>query len=259
MPPVDERPSMELIELLSSADPHERDEVAYSPLAARVGDGAEDERLALLGDRAVGFLGDDRVYARSFGALLLAEIVGRDNQVGTLDAPPVRRWLAAFTEWYGAEGDLRAWDAELGWLHAIAHGADVIAAFGGSPHLQQAQLVGLLALARHRLLESGDAPFAGLEDERVAYAIARVLARPELTAHECVEWLAPVGAALQTGEPGPVRGWATNTLTTLRALYVFADRGVLAPEDRRPLVVPHRGPVMAAVAGLLRQRFPLLQ
>jgi hypothetical protein len=41
--------------------------------------------------------------------------------------------LAAFADWYPAETDLRGYNPELGWLHAVAHGADLLGAFGQHP------------------------------------------------------------------------------------------------------------------------------
>ncbi|MGW5030708.1 DUF2785 domain-containing protein [Streptomyces nigra] len=39
------------------------------------------------------------------------------------------RWCAAFSAWYPQERDTPGWDDSLGWLHAVAHGADAVAAF----------------------------------------------------------------------------------------------------------------------------------
>ena len=47
-------------------------------------------------------------------------------------------WLAAFTSWYPAETDLRGYDQKLGWLHAVAHGADLLGAFGRCPQVDPA-------------------------------------------------------------------------------------------------------------------------
>ena len=68
--------------------------------------------------------------------------------------------------------------------------------------------------------------YAHGEDDRIAYALATVLTRPEVTGADTVGWLDRVDAAIRGGEPGPVPAWAANTLRTLSALYLFADRGV---------------------------------
>lgn len=246
----------ELLGLLSSPDPHLRDEVAYTQLAERITGGLEDGRLLAIGEHVVKLFDDARIQARSFAALVLAEIVARDAQVDDLDPASIRRWLEAFSGWYGQEEDLRGFDAQLGWLHAVAHGADAIAAFAGSRHLEHDDLTGLLALARDRVLRSGTARFADHEDDRVALAMSLVLARHELSSSERVDWLASVGAALSTGEPGPVPAWVSNTLHTLKALYVLADRGILRPGDPPVLIsVPGAEAVTAAIASVLRLVF----
>lgn len=76
--------------------------------------------------------------ARTFAPLILASAVNRDTATGAghLDATTVRRWLNGFITWWVAETDIRGWDDELGWLHAVAHGADLAGAFGESPTLR---------------------------------------------------------------------------------------------------------------------------
>jgi hypothetical protein len=66
-----------------------------------------------------------------------------------------------------------------------------------------------------------------------------------------------VRATLAAGEPGPLPAWVANTMHALHSLYVFADRGVKAPEDVNALLsVPHRGAVLDALANTLRETFP---
>ncbi|HZE00056.1 MAG TPA: DUF2785 domain-containing protein, partial [Micromonosporaceae bacterium] len=43
---------------------------------------------------------------------------------GELTDERVRDWQRAVGAWFLGETDLRGWDDQLGWLHAIAHGAD---------------------------------------------------------------------------------------------------------------------------------------
>lgn len=249
-----------LVDLLASPDPEQRDDVAYRQLVDRVSTGQEDGRLAALGDRGAALLGHDEVQARTFGALVLAEATGRDAATAELAAPTVHRWQETLCRWYLAEEDLRGWDPALGWLHAVAHGADAVGAIGRSRHTTAERLASLLAVARDRVLTTGDAAlFANAEEDRLGFAVALVLTRPELSAHEATGWLEPVERSFAAGEPGPVPAWVSNTARTLRSLYVFVDRGVTTPEDgTTPLAVPHRRAVLDALAATLRATFPLL-
>ena len=111
-------------------------------------------------------------------------------------------WLAAFEAWYPAETDLRGYDQELGWLHAVAHGADLLGAFGRCPQVDPASM---LRLAADRLLAPTDYVLRDREDDRLGYAMALTCTRAELTEAESVGWLDPVAADFEAGGPGRFR------------------------------------------------------
>jgi Protein of unknown function (DUF2785) len=119
-----------LLTMLRSADPAERGEVACLAMVHRIGSGAEDGDLVALGDEMALRLQDPEIQVRTFAALILAEVVERDMTSGRATAEAVLRWRDAFAAWYPAERDLGGWDERLGWLHAVAHGADALAGFG---------------------------------------------------------------------------------------------------------------------------------
>jgi hypothetical protein len=199
----------------------------------------------------------DEIQARTFAAMILAWVVQRDARTRELDAECVPRWQSAFAAWWRDEADLRAWDAQLGWLHAIAHGADTLRAFGRSPRLGAAQLSGLLDLATERLRDDGGYLFAQGEDDRIGYALASVLTRVELSVADSTAWLDRVHAAIEAGEPGPAPAWASNMLRTLGSLYAFADRGVRWYDPATgtlgdPVPLRHSGAVKGRVADVLR-------
>jgi hypothetical protein len=158
--------------------------------------------------------------------MVLAWVVLRDARTGHLGAGSVPRWRAGFASWWLTETDLRGWDDRLGWLHAVAHGADTVRAFGRSPRLGRADLRDLLNLTVDRLRTDAGYLYAHGEDDRLAYALATVLTRPELSADDTTAWLDRVDDAIRAGEPGPVPPWASNTIRTTACLYVWADRGV---------------------------------
>jgi hypothetical protein len=256
-------PREALLAMLRSADPAERDQVAYLALVQRIASGAEDGDLAGLGDEMARRLTDPEIQARTFAALILAEVVGRDTVTGRAGAAAVLGWRDAFGAWYPAERDLRGWDERLGWLHAVAHGADALAAFGRSPRLGRDELTGLLGIARDRLLAPAAQVFGDQEDDRLGYALALVLSRPELDEGDCVGWLGPLAALFAPGEPGkPVPAAASNAMRTLRMLYLLADRGFRTPEATRgdtgsPVVtIAHRAALKEALAGVLRLAWP---
>lgn len=247
----------ELTEALTSPDPVLRDEQAYPVLTAWILDGRLDGQLTALGDRMVAMFAHPEIQARSFAALILAALVHRDTSAGVLAAPAVLRWRDGFAGWWLSETDLRGWDSERGWLHAVAHGADAVGEFGLSPRLGGDDLAGLLDLACARLLAPTAEVFAEQEDDRVALAMATVLTRPKLSAAAATGWLAAVRQDFEKGEPGPVPACASNTMRTLRSLYLMVDRGFRAdPDADGTLVPPHRDAILPALGEVLHLAFP---
>jgi hypothetical protein len=253
----------DLLEMLSSPDPVERDDIAYLGMVQRIGSGSEDDDLVALGDEIAGRLEDGEIQTRSFAALILGEVVERDQVTGLATGEAVLRWRDAFAGWYATEQDLRGWDDSLGWLHAVAHGADTLARFGRSARLDRDDLRGLLDVACARLLAPTGFVLRDQEDDRLGYALALVLSRPELSEDDSVRWLRPVAAAFAAGEPGPVPAFATNAMRTLRMLYLLCDRGFLFPEATQGETVArasvaHPAALKPALADVLRHAWPYL-
>jgi hypothetical protein len=255
------RPSGELVDelvtMLAASDPAVRDDIAYPILAIWTGRGVLDGQLVRLGDLLAAYIASGPIYQRSFAAMTLSWVILRDAATGELTDDLVLRWLDTFGSWWTGETDLRGWDADVGWLHAVAHGADLLRAFGRSPRLAGQRLCGLLELASDRLLAKHGYLWADGEDDRLGYALASVLTRPEISAAGATGWLARIRDAIESGEPGPVPAWAANTLRALGSLYVFADRGVAwydpATGAMGPAVpLPHARAVKDGIADTLR-------
>ena len=103
-----------------------------------------------------------------------------------------------------------------------------------------------------RLLAGTEQVFDAQEDDRIARALARILCRPGLSAGESVGSAGSRRCGVPDGEPGPVPPWASNTMRTLRTLYLLADRGLLTPTgDGPPSAVTHREAVLDALAATL--------
>ena len=216
-----------LVDDLRSPDPLVRDTGAYASLAALQETGALDDHLVELGERALGLLADAEVQARSFGALLLALVVDRDNVTGRATEEAVRRWADGLTRWYGEEADTRGHDPSLGWLHAVAHGADVVAELAASPRLGRDDLVALLDLLVRRATAPTPTYWLQNEDDRVAYAAMAVLRRDLLDAADvraAVDRLAETWRASE----GPVSAAADNAVRLARTLHLQLVLGVRA-------------------------------
>ncbi|MFF3465892.1 DUF2785 domain-containing protein [Streptomyces sp. NPDC002619] len=225
---------------LCAPDPAVRDEGAYRTAVCWIPALDATERY-LLGDRVAAHFTDPGVQARAFAPLVLARIVesGAWRQ----------EWWRAFAGWYPAETDLRGYDPVLGWVHAAAHGADLLAALARRPGQEP---LALAESAVARLLAPTGHIFDAQEDDRLAYALAQILSHPGLTEAQSAQWLEPVAKAFRTGEPGSVPVWASNTMRTLRMLYVLADRGLSTRNtDEPPHALTHREAVLKALADTL--------
>ncbi|MGW7609115.1 DUF2785 domain-containing protein [Streptomyces sp. NPDC054766] len=239
------RLSDELSAMLVSPDPEVRDAQAYTAAARWIGEGRLDEVLEDLGDTAADRFTHPEIQARTFAPLVLRCVLARAVAApGAVPGAAAERWYVPFAAWYPAECDTRGWDDSLGWLHAVAHGADAAAAFAQALPGRRAEL---LELCARRMTAAADYRYVQLEDARLARAICRILLAPGLPAEQATGWLSVVAEALEGGGHGPVPPWAFNTFATLQSLHLHLTRG-LAEEG----VPAHAGVVAAKVAAVLR-------
>ena len=159
--------------------------------------------------------GDSEIQARTFAPLILDAIVS----AGVFEAS----WVPPFERWYVAEEDLRGYDAKLGWLHAVAHGADLLGTLGLHPAVEPVQM---LRLGIGRLLTPTQYVLRDMEDDRLGYALAATLTRDRPDRRRTP----PSGSTRRCGRSAtpPAEGITpevTNTIRTLRALYLLVDHG----------------------------------
>jgi hypothetical protein len=235
----------DLTELLASPDPVERDELGYSITATWLARGVipTDLRMAL-GDQMAGRFSADDIWTRSFAPLVLDALV----TYGTFQD----RWTAPFGRWYAEETDLRGHDAELGWLHAVAHGADLLGTFGRHPEVRPALM---LDVAACRLTAPTDHLWAAGEDERLGHAIALTLTHPAIVEEDAVAWIDTVAASWLDVEPGPPPAWVSNAARTLRVVVALTLTGVRA-EDYPTTPVLHVEAVRARLLSALHTLTP---
>jgi hypothetical protein len=246
-----------LVDDLRSPDPAVRDEGAYGSVARLAEDGGLDEHLVELGDRATELLADDEVQARTFGALLLALVAARENDTGRADDASVRRWLDAFLGWYAAEPDTRGHDDELGWLHAVAHGADAAGELAWSPRLGADDLAALLAALVDRTVAPTPSHWLQAEDDRVAYAVMAVLQRDLVDPAEVRRQVDRLAAAWLDA-PGPLDPEADNAVRLAHALRLQQATGVRYSDDGELLRPAVGAEVEAALTAALAARHPFL-
>lgn len=267
MPATTGRPTLpadlaDLVGRLADPDPEVRDEGALGELSDRVGAGDADEHLDALADAAVALLGHPEVQARTFGVLAVGLAVDRDRTARTLSPAAFAEALAAVEGWYADEQDLRGWDDTLGWLHALAHGADTVADLGESRHASPEQVQGLLELLARRVVTPSSYRLEQGEDDRIAYAATRLMALDPIEEADVDVLVGTLATAWREGEPGPVAPWQHAAVQVSRALLVHLLLGVSALDDEgRPaaaLTVRHAGYAVRQLEQAIAEMYPWL-
>ena len=238
-----------LADMLAAPDPVVRDEFGYTAVSVWGRRGVLDSELGRLGDiMAERLTAHPEVQARTFAALVFGVVLGR-----AVDLPrgTVERWYELFETWYRTERDVRGYDETLGWLHAVAHGADAAVAFARAVPRHAPDI---LELCAHRMTaKDTDYRYCQLEDARLARAVTAVLHTPDLNRDQALGWIDVVDDAFADAGRGPCPPWAANTFATLQALHLHLIRGLRAGG------VPWHGDEVAErIAAILRLPYPWL-
>ena len=238
----------ELTRMLGSTDPMVRDETAYPALATWTDRGVYDHLLSGLGDGmaaglavGLGEQGTDTVFRRSFSALILGECIARDNVAGLVPGAKILEWGDRIATWYLRERDLRGFVPGKGWAHAVAHGADALAALARSDAMGRLELTVLLDVIADRLLHETYHRFLHGEDDRLATATMEILRR-DLVSFEVLEpWLARLGAAARpapdSGDDRDPYAVAGDVQAFLRALHLQLALSARPPARRADLLL----------------------
>ncbi len=237
----------ELTTMLGSTQPEVRDGTAFPALSTWIERGVYDDLLSGLGDGMVAGLSaglgetdTDSVFRRSFSALILAECLERNNAEHLLPGPKILEWGDHIATWFLTEKDTRGFVRGKGWAHAIAHGADTIAALGESPHLAGPELAVLLDILSERLVQPNPTPLASGESDRIAAAVMRILRRNAIGTDVLEPWVHRIGVeadpfrtVVQSDPFAPTAG----PQGFLRALFVQLSLAADPPHVRPDLLL----------------------
>ena len=189
--------TQELLRLLGSPDPDLRETVAYSVLDSWIHrdcySPSELQAMAetLLHNLTVGQgeISGDSVFLRSFSLLILTEIIYHDLTRPTLPPGGVRPILAEALAYFAAEHDLRGYDLEKGWIHAIAHSADLFFVLAQHREIGSADLSNILAAVASKVAAPVEHVYLYDEETRLVRAVMAILQRDLLTLDELAHWL----------------------------------------------------------------------
>jgi Protein of unknown function (DUF2785) len=210
----------ELSDNLASTDPELRDDISYGVLTQwlYVKKIVSPELRRDLASEwmenlrwSVGEKDTDSVLLRSFSALMLSVIVASDNETPYLDRDEFETLLDAAVDYMHDEQDTRGFDADMGWLHSVAHTADLMKFLARSRHLEVSeQSVILTSIALK--LTSVDHVLDRGEDERLARVVLSLISRPDFD-------VPAFGGFVHMLQPLTIKG-----LPTPRALAVNQNR-----------------------------------
>ena len=181
-----------LLPCLASPNPVLRDEYGFGLFVfwLRGEHLDEDVRKALFDELLVDLRrnGHEDTLRRSFAALVLSELLRADSVAPFLDQARRDSLLTATATALAAETDYRGLDPELGWVHPIAHQADLLWRFALHNALRSEQVPAILTAVYGKASQT-DTPYHFNEPDRLARVVAVLLRREATTAEDFRQWL----------------------------------------------------------------------
>jgi hypothetical protein len=221
--------ALAMVRFIGSPDPALRDELIYPAFCTWI---LEYEaftavQLHQLLDQAVdenhlfyrlGEKGTDAVFTRSFSVLLLSLLLIAHRKRPYLTHPEIIRLKETVIRYLELEQDLRGYDTEKGWAHAVAHAADALDDLALCEELGGEDLREILAAIQQKI-GTDDYVFVHEEDERMVTAVASLLSRQVLSDAEINDWVRSFVPFVAELEAGPTSSRYLNVKNFLRSLY----------------------------------------
>lgn len=254
---------VELSGLLGSRDPEERDTFGYGIPARwiyvqKLLSPEDLRRIMALWTanlrKGIGESGTDSVLLRSFSALDLSILAAHDNQVPFLGEEEFRRLLDAALAYLRDERDVRGYVEGVGWMHSVAHTADLLKFLGRSRHLRPEDQGRILEAIGAKLAAPGGIVYTFGEDERLARAVVSLARRDDVDRAALGAWLEELSGRSEGLWEGKLdlRRFARvrNTGNLLKSLFVMLSAEGEGREGAPEAVSGVRDEVLAALGRL---------
>lgn len=240
--------ALSLLECLDNPDPVLRDDIAFESLTTlmrsqQISTAAATTILQRLQPQLAVERSDPTGFIKPFAALTLAEIARMDRIEPFLSPPQWSSLVQAATSYLSSVRDYRGFDANEGWRHGVAHGADLLLQLSLNPRATKADLDAALAAIATQIVPAAGHYYIYGEPLRLARPTFYVAQRTLHTEQEWSAWLQSVT------QPAPLSAWNDafksqgglakrhNTVNFLAALYVLLqENGSTAARER--LLVP---------------------
>ena len=202
------RLALPLAHCLDSPNAELRDRIGYEVLTywLRKGELTPETRKALRQSlqpwlaRGDGAPGSDAI-ARAFAALILSELVRADRLDPRWTPEELADLVNAAAEMVRQERDYRGLDAEIGWIHTVAHGSDLLWQLAQHPGTSADQHRAMLMALASQFQREDTPPFVFNESDRTARVVVAVIQRGELATGEVTAWIGAMG------DPGSLEQW----------------------------------------------------
>ena len=226
--------SVEMLAHLGAIDPELRDDLIYTTCVKWAGADlyTPDQYRAILNtalDQEHAFFGlgerdTDSVFTRSFSMLLAVLPIYKHRLTPFLTPHEIRAALDRTLDAFTHEVDLRGYVEVKGWVHAVAHTADLLDEFAQCEEIDRDGLLRILEAIKAKLLAT-DVVFIAEEDERLAYAVLSLFGRGVLLERDLEPWIKAFAPIERVGE---WRARHINVKHFLRSLYFQAKYRHLA-------------------------------
>ncbi|MGI9202370.1 MAG: DUF2785 domain-containing protein [Woeseiaceae bacterium] len=236
--------ALELTPCLGSPDPELRDQIAYELYVEwlrndRLSDATKEQLLGQLSS-LVRQPGNDSSLARSFSALILAELMRADANRAFMSPEQRQHLLSDAIEALQREDDFRGLVADIGWVHPVAHLSDLLWRFALHPETTPAQGMAALTALRSKVSTS-QASYTFNESDRMARVVSALFQRQLLEVQDAAVWIEAFAV------PATMEKWSDaflspegmaelhNTKQFLRALSDQLNETDVADAIRDPL------------------------
>lgn len=187
-----------LIDLLGDEDPDLRDDVGYMGLYHWIAKHqlySPDELRDLTNTLRSG-LHDHLIenppnsaLRRSFSALGLSVLAYHDLTASFWTADEVHALVEAACDYLLAEQDVRGYQNGIGWIHAVAHTADLLKFLARNSKSDSGDHLRILNTIADRLMKPVAYVYTHDEDERLTQAVTDILKRRTLSETVIIGWL----------------------------------------------------------------------
>jgi hypothetical protein len=125
---------------------------------------------------------------RSFTVLQLVILCFVHRRDHIIKEDKIKHLLERFLDYYKNESILAGYDSEVGWIHTIAHSADLFSQLVQVEHFKEKDILDIFEAIQHKMMNDHH-DFICNEDERSVVAIKKALDLNRLSQDEVQSWL----------------------------------------------------------------------